>query len=308
MTAFGLSQDIMEVYPTSSTIGSKSVPMLARRPFELPTTGKSPRTPQREAFSPEGSKRKEGSIESSSSHDSPNPIDDEKGEEKVVGQLALNRRRGRSRPPEAVLPVVQAPPPTGCPSVEVAMVSLQRAMAISDRMAEYSTELKQAKKKMETEASKAKLVMADVNQLKADLVLAEQARDASYAVAAEACGPVYERVFTQGVNRARENYNRQVVEVRSKSELQAAICGPLSCLNELDVPEDNSVWAKAVPAPNFLESFRTFFPLILPGFNKEEFLNRPDEDEGALKPVPGPCHSFEHRSYQSYGGSQKKGC
>ncbi|GFS42556.1 hypothetical protein Acr_00g0080520 [Actinidia rufa] len=52
--------------------------------------------------------------------------------------------------------------------------SLQRAMATVDRMAEYSAELKQTKKKMEADANKAKLALTDVIQLKADLVLAEQ--------------------------------------------------------------------------------------------------------------------------------------
>ncbi|GFZ15613.1 hypothetical protein Acr_25g0000220 [Actinidia rufa] len=66
--------------------------------------------------------------------------------------------------------------------------SLQRVIATSDRMAEYSAKLKWAKKKMETNANKAKLALADVNQLKADLVFIEQARDASYPAIVQAQG------------------------------------------------------------------------------------------------------------------------
>ncbi|GFS42554.1 hypothetical protein Acr_00g0080500 [Actinidia rufa] len=110
---------------------------------------------------------------------------------------------------------------------DAAVQSLQRAMAITDRMEEYSTELKRAKKKMEQgrDANKAKLALADVSQLKADLVLAEQARDANYASVVQAqgkaaavkvalaelqlpvCGLMYERFFTRGANRAWDNYN-----------------------------------------------------------------------------------------------------
>ncbi|GFS36136.1 hypothetical protein Acr_00g0044300 [Actinidia rufa] len=75
--------------------------------------------------------------------------------------------------------------------------SLQRAMATSNRMAKYSAELKQAKKKMEANANKAKLALANL---------------AAY-------GLVYERVFTQGANRVGENYSRQVAEVRFESFL-----------------------------------------------------------------------------------------
>ena len=62
-------------------------------------------------------------------------------------------------------------------------------MAISDRMAEHSIELKRAKKKMgnlESELNKARLAQANIDQLKADLAAAEQARDSSYAAATKA--------------------------------------------------------------------------------------------------------------------------
>ena len=56
-------------------------------------------------------------------------------------------------------------------------------------MVEQSTELKRAKKKvgsLEFELNKAKLALAATDQLKADLVVVEQARDAIYAAATQA--------------------------------------------------------------------------------------------------------------------------
>ena len=54
-------------------------------------------------------------------------------------------------------------------------------MAISNCMAEQSTELKRAKKKtgsLESELNKARLALANINQLKANLATVEQAWDA----------------------------------------------------------------------------------------------------------------------------------
>ncbi|GFS46133.1 hypothetical protein Acr_00g0100310 [Actinidia rufa] len=96
------------------------------------------------------------------------------------------------------------------------------------------------------------------------------------------CGLMYERVFTQGVNWARDNYSRQVAEVRSESFFE----GWLSCLKKLGVPEDNLAWTRATPVPEFPESLVPYSPMILPGFDEEEFLNRPKEDEVAFEPVP----------------------
>ncbi|GFS42013.1 hypothetical protein Acr_00g0077680 [Actinidia rufa] len=64
-----------------------------------------------------------------------------------------------------------------------------------------------------------------------------------------ACGPMYERVFTRGINQAGDNYNR------------------------------------AALALEFPESLAPYFLLILPNFNKEEFLNRPEEDEVIPEPI-----------------------
>ena len=60
---------------------------------------------------------------------------------------------------------------------------------ILDDMAEHLAELKRAKKKtsnLASELKKARLTLADVNQLKVDLAIAEQARNSIYMVATQA--------------------------------------------------------------------------------------------------------------------------
>ena len=55
--------------------------------------------------------------------------------------------------------------------------------------------------------------------------------------------------------------------------------GWLACLAELRVLEDNPAWAKTAPAPEFLKPLAPYSPIILPGFDEEEYVNRPKEDE-----------------------------
>ena len=58
----------------------------------------------------------------------------------------------------------------------------------------------------------------------------------------------------------------------------------LAFLNELDIPEDNSAWAKAAPKAKLPESSVPYSLMILPDFNEKEYMNQPIE-EGA-KEVP----------------------
>ncbi|GFS36489.1 hypothetical protein Acr_00g0046260 [Actinidia rufa] len=102
-------------------------------------------------------------------------------------------------------------------------ISLQRAMAISDPIAEQSVELKRAKKNisnLESELKKVKLAL-----------------------------------------------------------------GWLAYSEELGIPEDNLTLTKAAPVPEFLESLPPYLPMILPGFDEEKYLNRPDKDENVPEPV-----------------------
>ena len=53
----------------------------------------------------------------------------------------------------------------------------------------------------------------------------------------------------------------------------------LACLSELEVPEDNLAWAKAAPTPEFPEPSTPYSLIVLPDFEEEEYVNRPEEDE-----------------------------
>ena len=62
-------------------------------------------------------------------------------------------------------------------------------MPISNRMIEWSAELKRAKKKvgnLESKLNKAKLALAAIDQLKTNLAIAKQVRDVNYADATQA--------------------------------------------------------------------------------------------------------------------------
>ena len=81
-----------------------------------------------------------------------------------------------------------------------------------------SAELKRAKKKvdnLESKRNKAKLTLAIVDQLKADLVAAEQAQDTSYVAAAQAQSDV------AAVGTQLDKALRELIALRE------VICGPI---------------------------------------------------------------------------------
>ena len=49
--------------------------------------------------------------------------------------------------------------------------------------------------------------------------------------------------------------------------------GWLACLSELGILEDNPTWAKAALEAELPESPEPYSPLILPDFNKKEYMN-----------------------------------
>ncbi|GFZ09238.1 hypothetical protein Acr_20g0010460 [Actinidia rufa] len=67
-----------------------------------------------------------------------------------------------------------------------------------------------------------------------------------------ATGPVYERVFNHGYNRAGDSYERYVAELPTWTTAAPEVVRP-------DAPYDYS-------------------SLILPGFNEEEYMNQPVEE------------------------------
>ncbi|GFY86740.1 AAR2 protein family [Actinidia rufa] len=107
ITAFGRSQGTTKVYPTMKFNNKFKVRSDACKEVIRAANNKQEfrdveaflgRAPQREVFSPEVSKREEGYAVSSSGFNSLDHISDGNEEEEAIGQLVLNRRRGRVVP------------------------------------------------------------------------------------------------------------------------------------------------------------------------------------------------------------------
>ncbi|GFS45322.1 hypothetical protein Acr_00g0095460 [Actinidia rufa] len=89
---------------------------------------------------------------------------------------------------------------------------------------------------------------------------------------------------------------------------------PLACLDKLGIPKDNPAWSKVAPVAELLVSLESCSPMILPDFNDEEFMNRPDEEEGAeaptievTQPHRGGCPACGRSCPASGGGYPARG-
>ena len=72
-----------------------------------------------------------------------------------------------------------------------------------------------------------------------------------------------------------EGLAEQVAELCPKVFME----GWFACLTEFGIPEDNPAWAKATPTLELPAPPAPYLPMILLGFNKEEYMNHSDEDE-----------------------------
>ena len=53
--------------------------------------------------------------------------------------------------------------------------------------------------------------------------------------------------------------------------------GLLACLKELSIPTDHPAWATAAPELALSDFLKDYLPIILLGFNEEEYMNQPVE-------------------------------
>ena len=56
-----------------------------------------------------------------------------------------------------------------------------------------------------------------------------------------ACGPVFERVYNRGIDRAGDNYDKQLVKLRPGIFKK----GWLASLKELGIPSNHPAWSTA---------------------------------------------------------------
>ena len=84
---------------------------------------------------------------------------------------------------------------------------------------------------------------------------------------------VFKRVFNRGYNRAGDSYEKQVAKL-CPSILQE---GWLACLKEFGTPSNHQSLDCLVEP---LDQPTIYSPLILLGFNEEEYMNHPTDEEG----------------------------
>ncbi|GFY82888.1 hypothetical protein Acr_02g0011280 [Actinidia rufa] len=89
--------------------------------------------------------------------------------------------------------------------------------------------------------------------------------------------------------RAGDNYDRQVAELHPRMYMKRW----LACLAELGIPADNLAWSNPALGIELPKSPEPYSPMILPGFNEEEFMNRPNEEDGE--------EALENEATQSIG-------
>ena len=67
--------------------------------------------------------------------------------------------------------------------------------------------------------------------------------------------------------------------------------GWLACLVELSMGQG--------PAPEFPESPVPYLPMILSGFDEEEYVTRPEEDEGAIDAIVAPSNKVANLAIEA---------
>ena len=86
---------------------------------------------------------------------------------------------------------------------------------------------------------------------------------------------VFERVFNRSYNRAGDSYEKQVTELHPSIFHK----GWLACLKELGTPSDHPAWTVVAPSVELLDPPVVYSPLVLLGFNEEEYMNQPAEED-----------------------------
>ena len=84
-----------------------------------------------------------------------------------------------------------------------------------------------------------------------------------------AIGFVYQRVFDRDFNRIGDYYLRQVPELCVGMFQE----GWLTCLKVLDTLVEHPTWVVVLPEAILLDPLEPYLPMILWGFNKEDYTN-----------------------------------
>ncbi|GFS30025.1 hypothetical protein Acr_00g0009740 [Actinidia rufa] len=77
-----------------------------------------------------------------------------------------------------------------------------------------------------------------------------------------------------------QSHPRELLPFRNRMKQQSAELKKTK--KKLGIHEDNPAWAKAAPEAELPESPESYSPMILPGFNEEEYMNQPAEEGGEV--------------------------
>ena len=162
-------------------------------------------------------------------------------------------------------------------------------MANFERMKKYTTDQKEANQRahvFENELKKAKLDLAATKQVavharnEAEAALAQMNKALQDLAELQkvTSGEVFEQVFNRGYNRAGDFYEKQVAELRPIIFQE----GWRACLRELGTPSDHPAWTAAAPPVKLPNPPAVYSPIILPGFNEEEYANQLAKEEDGV--------------------------
>ncbi|GFZ21128.1 hypothetical protein Acr_29g0002900 [Actinidia rufa] len=115
---------------------------------------------------------------------------------------------------------------------------------------------------LESELNKAKLALAAIDKLRQTWLLMRMT------------GMPIMRLLPSLKTSLLLSRLRGTKHYRILSSFRIFMEGWLAYLTELRIPEDNPTWAKAALKPSFPESPKPYSPLILLGFNEEEYMNQ----------------------------------
>ncbi|GFZ15656.1 homeodomain-like superfamily protein [Actinidia rufa] len=148
------------------------------------------------------------------------------------------------------------------------MQQVQRATTISERIKEQSVEIKKSKKMISSLEKQAKLDSKAFKKASCHPGAAGQSPRTTGRARGDCQCPVFERVYNQGIDRAVDNYDKQLVNLRPSIFRD----GWLACLKELGVPLEHPALSAIPPAVEPMDPPQSYFPPVLPGFNEEEML------------------------------------
>ena len=111
-----------------------------------------------------------------------------------------------------------------------------------------------------------------------------------------------QKVFDCGYNCVGDSYEKQVAELRPSIFLK----GLLACLKEPGTSLDHPTWTTTAPPVELPDSLAIYSPIILSGFNEEEYANQPVEEEDGADSIVTPHNELGELEVKERGLGELK--